>query len=62
MQTSEFLGHPIDFWIEIRTKIDMLDDPKLVTKLILENRQLRGKVEYINRRLDEFKTAVQGDL
>ena len=51
---DKFLGEPFRYWIELRQRVNQLDDPDLFKKLIIELSDLHGKVGFYEARINEI--------
>jgi hypothetical protein len=55
-----FLGHDVDFWLELKKRADQLKATELLQEIVL----LQAKVGYYERKLDEidaFRNAACED-
>lgn len=56
---DQYLGQPVEFWLGIQEKLDMLGVPKeLIAELAIENTQLKRRMKKLEDKLLAIQTAV----
>lgn len=53
-----FLGKSIEYWIELQSKVDVIDNGNVIEGLLLEVRELRGKVGFYESRIKQMADAI----